>query len=215
VSLRAEVAPATNATMVAVTNRVSIAAVIETDPPTRWVESALAQVAQIGNVELRAIVVDGNTPEPRRPRLATTILRLYSLADGHAYPLESPALDPAPLRPDLRRLCTQINSVHDVEWFVDLREDGHAGDYPARSRRGLIRARNELEAPGDRTVLDAVRRRSPIATKVEVVDQGGCRVVAQTVGACHPVSLRHTLDAAYRRSEVLLVRAVRVLADGA
>jgi hypothetical protein len=191
------------------TARVSAAAVIASETPPRWVESVLAQIARLEHLDLQAIAV-AEASRPAPSGLAAAVLRLYRAADARAYPLAGSALDCVPLGEELRALVRDGATAR-VDWLLDLRDGADPAEHRAAAARGVITVRNELTGPRDRTVLDAIRRRSPVASVVEVVDAGGRRDVASVTGACHPLSLLHTLDRAYRRCEVLLVRVLREL----
>jgi hypothetical protein len=192
--------------------RLSLAAVVASRRPPRWVGAALERIGALDAVRLDHVLVDPEPAGRRVPGAVQTILRLYSLADARAFPLRSSGLDTAPLPESLGRLISADASGVTVDVVVDLRLDGDARRYVDIARMGVLAPRNELVAPGDRSVLDAVRRLSPVSSKVELIDATGPRVVAETIGACHALSPRRTLDAACRRSEVLLARALQRLA---
>jgi hypothetical protein len=204
--------PSATASAAQATNRVPrLAAVVSSETPSAWLESALASIAHLEGIDLCAIVVDPRTASRRRSIIAEAILRVYGYADARAYPIAEPALAPTALREPLRAMLTAAPAVGPVDWVLDARDPGADGPPLEIVAAVLVRPRIELVADADASVLDAVRRRSPVASRVEVVDGGGCRVVAATVGAVEPLSVRRTLDAACRRGEVLLVRALKVL----
>jgi len=191
-----------------VKERPTLLAVVESERPSRWVSSILAYAADLPHLRLAAVTVDAQCRPVVRSPIAAAVLSLYDRAERVAYPLSVTALDRAPLAADLRRLIVASDAVGAVEWVLDLRTDADAGGYADHARRGLIRVRNRLAAGEDRSVLDAIRRRSPIESVVEALTGRDTRVLARTVGAPHPLSLRHTLDTAFRRCEVLLRRTL-------
>lgn len=193
----------------------TVAVIVPSDRPPRWVHSTLARIAEVDELQLRSVVIDTDAAVERRSWVKRALLNVYSLLERHAYPLGSSALDPAPLSDAARRLLCEAPPTGAIDWFVDFRFDGDAGRYASLSRNGVLRARSELVSPNDRSWVDAIRRRSPVVTKVEVIDDSGRRLVTQTVGACHPFSLCHTLDAACRRSRAVLMRALAASRGGA
>ena len=190
----------------------SVAAVVASRRPPRWVGDALARVDKLDGVHLEHVIVDPQTDEPRYAPGVPTILKLYSYADSRAYPLPSSGLDERPLPEKLDRLVANDASQITVDYMVDLRTNGDARRWAGHARLGVLSPRNELVQPAERNVLDAIRNLSPIASNVELVDATGARVVTETIGACHVLSPGRTLETAYRRSEILVPRALERLA---
>jgi hypothetical protein len=187
--------------------------VVSAERPARWINAALARIGALDPLELRFVTIAEDAGRDDRSPLTRRLLDLYSVADARAYPLGPYALEPAPLSADIRPLIHREPPLPEVDWLVDLR-DGEDARFVGAGREGLLRPRHVLLSSGDRSWLDAIRHRSPVACRIELVDSSGSRVVAETIGACHPLSLRHTLDASCRRAEVLLERALGRLAEG-